>query len=303
MPDSMEVDALEQFLSLPPPPKAVKLLKMITNNLVNKPDDPRFKSILVNKTREKFEKHNVPWAIVLQMLMNIGFSPEMNADGRIEVKQVNVEVARSMLQVFNDFKQQKKILKNVEVQDDEILRAMHQWDLPPQIEAQLKAMIDQIHIIWMRQGDLVSEFYKQSTRSAMDRAVIKIAMQTLVKNHINAQLKNWKNEESMLHNIPEFNSDYLLAEKDGKTGVLTLIEEVISSDLNAKCFQKAMYASAQQGKNDMQYIMTCAAGRKVALVQFTNGLLELYTTYRAKLNEKTVGLPPSATNSDMSVVS
>lgn len=281
-----EVNALEEFLSLPPPRKCVKILRMVISNLVQNPENPKFRSILVSKARHKFERQKVSWNIVLELFASLGFSRIPNEEGKIEVIEFNLQAATTMLQLFDDFEQQRVAEKSREVGEDEVVRAMHSWDLPPEIKAQLNAMISQAREIWQPRQDLIVEFFRTTSGSTLDNAIINTALQTLVQNHIKGQLRNWNSKEFLLQAVPECSVNYLLCEGEGRTGVQTLMETILDDNLNVACFQKVMYVHAQRGDNDIQRITSSAAGRKVALIQLVDGLLEFFTTYYEKLSEK-----------------
>jgi len=283
----MEMNALQQFLEMPPPRKCVKILRMVISNLVQNPENPKFRSVLVEKVRTKFEREHVSWDIVIELFVSLGFTRVPNENGRIEVVDFNLQAATTMLQLFDDFEQQQVAAKSVEVADDEILRAMHTWDLPPQIEEQLNALSAQALAIWKERQDLIIEFYRSDSGTKLDNAIINTALVALIRNHIDSQLRNWDSKVFFLMVVPESNVEYLAGQlDDGRTGVQALIEESLSKDLNVQCFQKAMYAHAQRGDNDIQRICSSAAGRKVALIQLVDKLLELFTTYYEKLGSK-----------------
>jgi len=283
----MEMNALQQFLEMPPPRKCVKILRMVISNLVQNPENPKFRSVLVEKVRTKFERENVSWDIVIELFVSLGFTRVPNENGRIEVVDFNLQAATTMLQLFDDFEQQQVAAKSVEVADDEVLRAMHTWDLPPQIEQQLSALTSQALAIWKERQDLIIEFYRSDSGTKLDNAIINTALVALIRNHVDSQLRNWDSQAFFLMVVPESRVEYLAGQlDDGRTGVQALIEETLSNNLNVECFQKAMYAHAQRGDNDIQRICSSAAGRKVALIQLVDKLLELFTTYYEKLGSK-----------------
>jgi len=284
----MEQNALEKFLSLPPPPKCVKLLRMVISNLVQNPDNPRFRSILVEKVRKKFERENVPWDLVIELFGSLGFTRIPNAEGRIVVQDFNLNMATSMLQLFEDFEQQQKMEKTREVDDSEVMRAMHTWDLPPEIESKLNIMISQARDLWRSRQDLVIEFFRPNSGNNLNNAIVKTALQTLVKNLVDQSKGNWDSQNSMFQAVPELSVEYILSESENQTGVQTLIESILDKELNVECFKKVMYVHAQRGDANIQRIVSSAAGRKVALVQLVDRLLELFTTYYEKLNQKII---------------
>jgi len=282
-----ELDALQKFLQLPPPKKCVKILRMVIRNLLEDPENPKFRSVLVDKVRSKFERAHVSWDIVIELFAALGFSREPGSDGRIEIIDFNLQAATTMLQLFEDLEKQQSVATNQEVADEEVLRAMHTWDLPPKIEAQLSSMISEVGTIWQARQDLIIDFFRPQNGPNIDNAIINTALVTLLKNSTDAQLKNWSsNKQFFLHNVPEYTLDFLLGEHEGRSGVQVLIETILASDLNVTCFQKVLYVNAQAGISDIDQITTCAAGRKVALVQLVDRLLEFFTTYYEKLSAK-----------------